>query len=74
MDAGIRCHLRKTEPTISGYETHAELWVDNAQDCRRAMRLCAQRKIGLGHQSGRQNSPIPAWRDAGRDQELACNQ
>ncbi len=70
-DAGIPCHVRKAESRLSGYETQAELWVDNARDSLRALKLCAQRRIGFDGQGGRQNSPIPPWRKGGSDAQLS---
>ncbi len=50
-NAGISCHVQKAQPSLSGYQAQFELWVDNLRDCRRAMRLCVQSKIGLRERS-----------------------
>jgi hypothetical protein len=55
VDAAIPCEVHKIDCAVSGYETQAELWIQNDRDCHRALMLCVQRHMGFA----RRPEPVP---------------
>jgi hypothetical protein len=48
QSAGIACEVR---PPASAALRAAELWIQNAEDCHRAFRLCVQRGVAFSRRA-----------------------